>query len=53
MCATCHGPTNNGTGTPSIGMSASGTTAANCVLNYPYTGTAGTHGNGTVNRGGP
>jgi hypothetical protein len=46
-CATCHGPVNNGSGTPSTGMTAtlSGTT---CRLNYP---TSGTHDNGTVNFG--
>ena len=44
-CATCHGPVNNGSGTPSTGMAAalSGTT---CRLTYP---TSGTHDNGTVN----
>jgi len=47
-CAVCHGPVNNGTGTPSTGMTAvaSGT---NCVLQYPLSGT--THNNGTVNFG--
>jgi hypothetical protein len=47
-CASCHGPVNNGSGTPSAGMSAalSGTT---CVLNYPAG--SGTHNNGTVNLG--
>jgi hypothetical protein len=46
-CANCHGPVNNGTGTPSAGMSAtlSGTT---CTLTYP---TSGTHNNGAVNLG--
>jgi hypothetical protein len=46
-CATCHGPVNNGSGTPSTGMTASlsGTT---CRLSYP---TSGTHNNGTVNFG--
>jgi hypothetical protein len=46
-CAACHGPVNNGTGTPSTGMTAtlSGTT---CRLTYP---TSGTHNNGTVNFG--
>jgi hypothetical protein len=46
-CATCHGPVNNGSGTPSSGMGAvlSGTT---CTLTYP---TSGTHDNGTVNFG--
>jgi hypothetical protein len=44
-CATCRGFVNNGTGTPSTGMTAplSGTT---CRLNYP---TSGTHDNGVVN----
>jgi len=47
-CASCHGPVNNGTGTPSTGMTAtlSGTT---CRLNYPTSGT--THDNGTINFG--
>jgi hypothetical protein len=46
-CATCHGPVNNGSGTPSTGMTAtlSGTT---CRLDYP---TSGTHDNGAVNFG--
>ena len=46
-CASCHGPVNNGSGTPSTGMTAvaSGT---NCVLQYPL---SGTHNNGTVNFG--
>jgi hypothetical protein len=46
-CATCHGPVNNGTGTPSTGMTAalSGTT---CRINYP---TSGTHKDGVVNFG--
>jgi hypothetical protein len=46
-CATCHGPVNNGSGTPSTGMAAalSGTV---CRLTYP---TSGTHDNGVVNFG--
>jgi hypothetical protein len=49
MCATCHGPVNNGTGTPSVGMSAA-VVGGNCVLNYPFGGTS-THANGTINFG--
>jgi hypothetical protein len=47
-CASCHGPVNNGTGTPSVGMTAtlSGTT---CTLNYPTS--SATHNNGTINFG--
>jgi hypothetical protein len=47
-CASCHGPVNNGSGTPSVGMSAalSGTT---CRIVYPAG--SGTHDNGTVNFG--
>jgi hypothetical protein len=47
-CATCHGPVNNGTGTPSTGMTATVNSSGACVLNYP---TNGTHDNGVVNRG--
>jgi hypothetical protein len=47
-CATCHGPVNNGTGTPSTGMTATVNSSGVCVLNYP---TNGTHDNGVVNRG--
>ena len=47
-CATCHGPVNNGTGTPSTGMTATAGSGGACVLGYPV---GGTHNNGTVNRG--
>jgi hypothetical protein len=47
-CANCHGPVNNGTGTPSVGMTATAGTGGACVLAYPF---GGTHNNGTVNRG--
>jgi hypothetical protein len=46
-CATCHGPVNNGSGTPSTGMTATLSGTA-CVLGYP---TSGTHNNGTTNFG--
>jgi hypothetical protein len=46
-CATCHGPVNNGNGTPSVGMTATAS-GSNCVLGYPV---GGTHANGTVNFG--
>ena len=47
-CASCHGPVDNGTGTPSVGMTAtlSGTT---CTLNYPTS--SATHNKGTINFG--
>jgi hypothetical protein len=50
-CATCHGPIDNGTGTPSIGMTA--TLVSNGVyrLDYGFSGNS-THANGTVNFGG-
>ena len=49
-CASCHGPVNDGSGTPSIGMSAVAGTGGTCDLNYPFGG-GSTHSNLTVNRG--
>jgi hypothetical protein len=49
-CASCHGPVNNGSGTPSVGMTATAGTGGACVLAYPFGGTS-THNNNTVNRG--
>jgi hypothetical protein len=49
-CATCHGPVNNGTGTPSVGMTATAGTGGSCNLAYPFSGSS-THNNGTGNRG--
>jgi hypothetical protein len=46
-CATCHGPVDNRTGTPSSGMSAA-LTQGTCRLTYP---TSGTHNNGVTNFG--
>jgi hypothetical protein len=46
-CAICHGPVDNGTGRPSIGMSAA-LSQAECRLTYP---TSGTHNNGVTNFG--
>jgi hypothetical protein len=46
-CASCHGPVNNGSGTPSTGMTAAAS-GTSCVLQYPL---SGTHNNGTVNFG--
>ena len=37
-CATCHGPVNNGTGTPSTGMTASLNSSGVCVLTIRPTG---------------
>ena len=47
-CANCHGPVNNGAGTPSVGMSAA-LSGGTCVLGYPTN--SGTHRDGTVNFG--
>lgn len=47
-CAHCHGPVNNGAGTPSVGMSAA-LSGGTCVLGYPTN--SGTHRDGTVNFG--
>ena len=46
-CALCHGPVNDGSGTPSVGMTAT-QSGSSCVLGYPF---GSTHNNGTVNRG--
>jgi hypothetical protein len=46
-CANCHGPVNNGAGTPSTGMAAALVGTA-CRLTYP---TSGTHNDGTINFG--
>lgn len=46
-CATCHGPVDNGLGTPSTGMTAALSQSV-CGLSYPL---SGTHNNGVINFG--